>query len=165
MAGLAATPHVTAHSALPVQVARQSPSHFTLQLDESLQAIVLAAPTCSLQVALVLHAAVAIAPSLKSQFELAVHVTSLASPPTPLHEELSLHVTVNASSEVPSHFALVVQLNEHGPSPQSVLQSAPATHVHAESVHSHPVPLHVGSLASPPHAIAATDKNRRAMTL
>lgn len=75
MAGLAATPQVTAHSELPVQVARQSPSHLMLQAAESEQVIVLAAPTCSLQVALVLQTAMAAAPSLKSQFELALQVT------------------------------------------------------------------------------------------
>lgn len=75
VAGLAATPHVTAHSALPVHVVLQSPSHFTLQLEESLQVTVLAGPTWSLQVALVLHTARDAAPSLKSQLELALHVT------------------------------------------------------------------------------------------
>ena len=75
VAGLAATPHVTKHSELPVHVALQSPSHLMLQLDESAHVIVLSAPTCSLHVALVLHAAIDCAPSLKSQFDVAVHVT------------------------------------------------------------------------------------------
>jgi hypothetical protein len=159
---VAAAPHVTAHSELPVHVVLQSPSHLTLQVVESAHVIVLPAPTCSLQVALVLHAAVAMSPSLKSQLELAVHVTWLSAPPTPLHIELSLHVTVNASSEVPSHFAELVQLNEQAPSPQSVLQSVPAAHTQAESVHVHPTPVHVGAL-SPPHATPTIEKHRRAM--
>ena len=46
-----------------------------LQDAESAQVIVLAAPTCSLQVALVLQTAMAAAPSLKSQLELALQVT------------------------------------------------------------------------------------------
>jgi hypothetical protein len=75
VAGLAATPQVTAHSELPVQVVLQSPSHFTLQLAESVQLTVLTAPTWILHVALVLHTTMDAAPSLKSQFELALHVT------------------------------------------------------------------------------------------
>ena len=125
--------------------------------------IVLAAPTCSLQIALVLHVAVAISPSLKSQLELAVHVTWLSAPPAPLHMDVSLHVTVSASSELPSHFAPVVQLSEQGPSPQSVLQSVPAAHVQAESVHVHPTPVHVGAVSLPPHATPTMERQSRAI--
>lgn len=163
MAGLAATPQVTAHSVLPVQVVKQSPSHLTLQLAESAHVIVLALPTWILQVALVLQATVDSAPSLKSQFELAVQVTALASPPCPLHSEESLQVTVSSPAEVPLHFAELVQLSEQSPSPHSVLQSAPATQAQAESVHRHPVPIHVGSAGSPPHAEPANAIDSRAM--
>jgi hypothetical protein len=158
VAGLAATPHVTAHSVLPVQVVLQSPSHFTLHVDESAHAIVLPSPTWSLQFALVLHTALASAPSLKSQVELAVQVTWLLSPPTPLHSDESLHVTRNSSLELPSHFVDSVQLSEQALSPHSVLQSTPATQVHAESLHAQPVPEHTGSL-SPPHAAMVARHN------
>jgi hypothetical protein len=138
------------HSALPVHVVWQSPSHLTLQLVESAQVTVLACPTWSLQNALVWHPAVDPAPSLKSQLELARHVTTLSSPPMPLHSDESWQVTSSASLEFPLHLALFVQLSEHELSPHSVLQSAPAAHVHAESVQVQPTPEHVGA-SSPPH--------------
>jgi hypothetical protein len=102
---------------------------------------------------------------LKSQFEVAVHVTLLSSPPKPLHMDESLHVTVSASAESPSHFAPLVQLKEHAPSPQSVLQSVPAVHVQLESVHVHPAPVHLGKLSLPPHAIATSVRHERATGL
>jgi len=86
---------VTTHPALPVQVVLQSPSHLTLQFDESEHAAVLAFPSCSLQVALVLQTTVEAVSSLKSQLELAVHVTLLSSPPVPLQADESLQVSVN----------------------------------------------------------------------
>jgi hypothetical protein len=166
VAGVSAAPHVTAHTAFPVHVVLQSPSHLTLQFDASAHVIVLAAPTCSLQVALVSHAAAADAPSLKSQSELAVQVTWLSSPPKPLHWEVSLHVTRSASLESPSHFAPLVQTREHAPSPQSVLQSVPAAHVQSLSVQVHPVPVQVGPLLSlPPHATATIEVHSKAMIL
>jgi hypothetical protein len=155
VAGLPATPHVTTHCVLPVQVVRQSPSHLTPQLDESAQVTVLSSPTCSLHVALMSHTTVDAASSLKSQLELAVHVTRLPSPPRPLQSEESLQVTVSAPVVLPLHFAELVQLSEQSSSPHSVLQSAPATHAQEESAHVHPVPVQVG--AEPPqatHAIA-----------
>jgi hypothetical protein len=152
VAGLAASPHVTTHSLLPVHVVLQSPSHFTMHAAESAHATVLSSPTCSLQLALVLHVTIEPAPSFMSQLELAVHVTWLSSPPNPLHSDESLHVSVSSSVDVPSHFVDIVQLSEHGPPPQSLLQSAPATHMQAVSAHVHPVPLHTGAASSPPHA-------------
>ncbi|MBA3504029.1 MAG: hypothetical protein H0T65_26950 [Deltaproteobacteria bacterium] len=132
----------------------------TLQFDESAHVILLAVPTWILQVALVLHATVDISPSLKSQFELAVHVTLLTSPPIPLHSDESLHMTVSESVEFPLHLALLVQLSEHAESPHSVLQSAPAAHKHAESVHVQPAPVHVGAALSPPPPQAVANANR-----
>jgi hypothetical protein len=160
VAGLPASPHVTAHPVLPVQVVRQSPSHLTLQLDESAQVTVLPPPTCSLHVALVSHAAIDTAPSLKSQLELAVHVTRLPSPPLPLHSEESLQVTVSAPVVLPLHFADIVQLSEQSSSPHSVLQFAPATHAQAESVHVHPLPVQVGSEPPPQAAHIIAMQNR-----
>lgn len=158
VAGLAAKPHVTAHSELPVQVALQSPSHLMLHSVESAHVIVLFAPTCSLQVALVLHAAVESAPSLKSQFELAVQVTALMSPPIPLHSEESLQVTLSSSVELPLHFEEFEQLSEHALSPHSVLQSMPEVQVHAESVQTQPAPVQTGG-SSPPHAAPMTKQS------
>jgi hypothetical protein len=126
---------------------------------------VLAAPSSSLQTAPALHVATDCAPTLKSQFEVATQVTWLASPPMPLHWEESLQVTLSASSELPLHFAACVQFKEHASAPHSVLQSVPAAHVQAESVHVHPVPLHAGALPSPPHAATAIAKLNRAMIL
>jgi hypothetical protein len=131
VAGAAASPHVTAHSELPVHVALQSPSHLMVHAVESEQAIVLSSPTWILQVALMLQTAFAPSPSLKSQFELAVHVTSLSSPPKPLHCDESAHVNVRVPSVLPSHFAELVHASEQSESPQAVLQSAPAVQVHA----------------------------------
>lgn len=151
VAAVPAAPQVTAHIELPVQVVLQSPSHFTLQVVESEHAIVLPAPTSSLHIALVLHPTFADAPSLKSQTELAVHVTMLSAPPAPLHCDESLHITVSASAELPSHFDDIVQLSEQALS-HVVLQSRPAAHAQAESVHVHPVPVQIGALLSLPHA-------------
>ena len=123
----------------------------------------LAVPSSSLQTAPALHAAADCAPSLKSQFEVATQVAWLASPPMPLHAEESLHVTLSASSELPLHFAACVQFKEHASAPHSVLQSDPAAHVQAESVHVHPVPVHVGALLPPPQAVTAIAKLKRAM--
>jgi hypothetical protein len=141
-----------------VQVVLQSPSHLTVHVVESEHVTVLPAPTSSLHDALVLHATTASSPSLKSQSELALHVTVLPSPPCPLHIDESLHVTVSVSLELPSHFDDVVQLSEHALSPHVVLQSWPAAHTHAESVHVQPVPVHVGALLSPPHAASSVTK-------
>jgi len=165
VAAVPAAPHVTAQTALPVQVVLQSPSHLTLQLDESEHAAVLAFPSCSLHVALVLQATAAAAPSLKSQLELAVQVRSLASPPTPLQSDESLQVRVKAPLVWPWHFVESLQLSEQSPVPQSVLQSAPTVHVHAESTHAQPVPEQVGAGASlPPQAAAhANVKESKAM--
>ena len=81
----------------------------------------------------------------------------------PLHSEESLQVTVSESEELPLHLAELVQLSEHAESPHSVLQSTPAAHVHAESVHVHPVPVHVGALSSPPQAVHASAKPIKAI--
>lgn len=70
-------PQVTAHSAPVPHVVLQLPSHLTVHVVESLQAIVLASPTSILQVELVLHATVDELPSLKSHFVLALHATWL----------------------------------------------------------------------------------------
>jgi hypothetical protein len=153
VAGLAARPHVTTHSLLPVHVALQSPSHFTLHAAESAHAIVLLSPTCSLQFELVLHVTIDLAPSFTSHVELAVHVTWLASPPVPLHSDESLQVSSSSSVDVPWHLLDCVQSSEHAESPQSVLQSAPATHSHAVSAHEHPVPVQTGARSSPLHAV------------
>jgi hypothetical protein len=80
VAAVPRSPHVTAHSELPVHVVLQLPEHLTLQLDVSLHAMFPPA-TWILQVESMLQTTFAIAPSLKSQFELAVHVTWLPSPP------------------------------------------------------------------------------------
>ncbi len=122
----------------------------------------LVVPSSSLQTAPALHVATDCASSLKSQFEVATHVTWLASPPMPLHSEESLQVTLSASSESPLHFAACVQFKEQASAPHSVLQSLPAAHVQAVSVHVHPVPVHVGALLSPPHAVVAIAKLNRA---
>lgn len=158
VAGLAATPHVTTHSVLPVQVALQSPSHLTLHVAESAHVIVLSGPTWSLHIALVLQVASEPAPSLKSQFELAVQVTALMSPPIPLHSEESLQVTFSSSVELPLHFEEFVQLSEHALSPHSVLQSTPDVQVHAESVQTQPAPLQTGA-SSPPQAAPMTKQS------
>ena len=120
-------------------------------------------PSSSLQTAPALHVAADCAPSLKSQFEVATQVAWLASPPMPLHAEESLQVTLSASSELPLHFAACEQSKEHASAPHSVLQSVPAAHVQAESVHVHPVPVHVGALLAPLHAVTAIVKLNRAM--
>jgi hypothetical protein len=162
VAAVPAAPHVTAHSLPPVQVVRQLPSHFTVHVAESLHVAVLDAPSCSLQFDIMLHVAIPIAPNLKSQSDVAVHVTRLPSPPTPLHIDVSLHVTVSASSDVPSHFAAFVQFNEQSSPPHVVLQSVPAVHVHAESVHTQPVPTQAGALLPPPpHPIETPKSNTR----
>ena len=162
MAAEPRSPHVTAHSELPVHVVLQLPMHFTLQLEVSLHAI--APPsTWILHVESMVQATVASAPSLKSQFELAVHVTLLPSPPFPLHWDVSLHVSVRASVVLPLHFAAEVHASEHAESPHSVLQSVPAAHVHAVSAHVQPVPVHVGALPSPPHAVEPSAINNAAM--
>lgn len=124
----------------------------------------LAVPSCSLQFAPALHVATDCASSLKSHFEVATQVTWLASPPMPLHSEESLQVTLSASSELPLHFAACVQFKEHASAPHSVLQSVPAAHVQAESVHVQPVPVHVGALLSL-QAVTAIAKLNRAMIL
>jgi hypothetical protein len=90
------------------------------------------------------------------------------SPPWPLHCDESLHVTVSASVELPLHFAEFVQASEHALSPHSVLQSAPAVHVHAESAHVQPVPVQTGAPPSPPqaaptHTIKHSETKVRAM--
>lgn len=150
VAGVSASPQVTAHSELSVQVTLQSPSHLTVHAVEPEHAAVLAAPSWSLQLALVEQAADEAPPSLKSQVELSVHVTALAAPPIPLHSDESAHVTTSESSEVPLHFAELEQLSAHAESPHSVLQSAPATQTHESSAHEHPVPVHVGAGSEPP---------------
>jgi hypothetical protein len=160
VAGLPATPHVTAHAVLPVQVARQSPSHLTLQLAESAQVTVLLGPTCSLHVALVLHVASDSASSLKSQLELAMHVTWLPSPPVPLHSEESLQVTDSEPDVLPLHFAELTQLRAQSSSPHSVLQSAPAVQVHAVSSHTQPAPVQVGAPPPPQPTSAIEIPNR-----
>lgn len=122
-------------------------------------------PSSSLQTAPALHVAADCAPSLKSHFEVATQTAWLASPPMPLHSEESLQVTLSASSELPLHFAACVQLKEHASAPHSVLQSIPAAHAQAESVHVQPTPAHVGALLPPPQAVTAIAKLNRAMIL
>ncbi len=163
--GLAATPHVTTHSVLPVHVVLQSPSHFTKQVDESAHVTVLSSPTWSLQEALVLQLTVDIAPSLKSQSALAVHVTWLASPPAPLQCEESLQVNVSSPLVLPSHLVESLQATEQSAVPHCALQSWPATQAHALSTHAHPAPVQVGAGASlPPHAAASANaKESRAL--
>jgi hypothetical protein len=128
----------------------------TLHVADPEHAAVLAAPSWSLQVALVSHAATEDAPTLKSQFELAVQVRRLASPPFPLHSDESLHVRVSASSELPLHFADWLHVSAQAASPHSVLQSAPAMQLHAESAHTHPVPVQLGA-ESPPQPASAIE--------
>jgi hypothetical protein len=152
VAGAAASPHVTAHSELPVHVVRQSPLHFTVHAVESVQVTRLIAPTSILHVALALHVTADEAPSFTSQVELSAHVALLLSPPTPLHCEESAHVRASSCSDVASHFALLEHVSAQSSSPQVVLQSAPATHAHAMPEHVQPVPVHVGSESLPPHA-------------
>lgn len=130
----------TAHSELVAHVVLQSPRHFTVQADVSLQAI--APPsTWILHVDSALHATVAIAPSLKSQFDIALHVIVLPSHPALAHRRV---------------VARCGQL-AHAESKHSVLQSAPAVQLHAVSTHTQPSPVQVGCEVSlPPHATAAT---------
>lgn len=153
-------PHVMAHSAPPVQDARQFPVHWTLQLAELAQDTVLLSPSCSLHVAFV-HDALDVAASLKSQWEPEVHDTRLPSPPTPLHSEESVQLTDSGPLVLPSHVEEVVQLSEQSSSPQSISQSEPATHEHAEAVHVHPGPLHVDPAPSPPQPTPSAIKNRQ----
>ena len=148
-------PHVTAHSLAPVHVVLQSPVHFTLHADESLQAIE-PVSTWILQFELMLQATLAIAPSLKSHVESPLQLTLLASPPTPLQSEVSLHAIVSASLVLPSHFAPLVQASEQSLSPHSALQSVPAVHAHVVSAHTQPAPLQVGDELSLPHPNPAT---------
>lgn len=150
VAGVAAAPQVTPHSVPALHTTVQVVSHFTVPLDESLKVTVLAAPTWILQVDIALHVTTAPSPSLKSQSESALQVTTLPSPPCPLHIEVSLHVAVNESELVPSHFAADVHASTHASSPQAVLQSAPAVHVHDDSAQTHPVPVQLGADVSPP---------------
>lgn len=108
--------------------------------------------SCSLHVALPLQAAVEFAPTLKSQFDIPSQTASLSAPALPLHIEVSWHASDSAPSPLLSHFVPIVQFNEQSAAPQSVLQSAPATHSHAESVQLHPVPVQaIGGPPSSPH--------------
>src|SRR5688572_1027554 len=92
---------------------------------------------------------------------MASQVITLPSPPAPLHCDVSLHVSVSGPSVLPSHFAAVVQSSEQASSPHSVLQSVPAAHVHAESVHEQPVPVQTGSaVSSPPQPMPPKDATR-----
>jgi hypothetical protein len=156
VAGDAAAPHVTVHCELSVHVARQSASHLMVHADEFAQVTLLASPSCSLHVALSLHVTADAGPNFRSQVELAVHVARLPAPPTPLHSDESLQVRVSCSYELALHLAELEHTSWQSASPQVVLQSAPATHVQAASVHVQPVPVHAGSGTRLPHARPST---------
>jgi hypothetical protein len=106
---------VTVHCELSVQVARQSPSHLTMQDDEPAHVALLASPSCSLHDALSLHVTADAGPNFKSHVELALHLAELE------------------------------QASWQSASPQVVLQSAPATHAQAAPEHVQPAPVHSGS--------------------
>jgi len=148
----AAVPQVTAHSEPSLHTTKQSPSHLTVHVVESLQAIWLLSPTSSLHIELLLQATVAESPSLKSHFELSLHATRLLSPPAPLHSDVSLQASVNAPSVSPVHFEFMLHATEQSRPPHVALQSTPSLHAHVIALHTQPVPVHATTSLLPPHA-------------
>jgi hypothetical protein len=151
-------PQLTLQFAVAAHVATQSASHLRSQLVSFSQRIVAPRPRLNLHTASSWHTAVEPAPAFRSQFDCWVHVITLLSPPLPLHALVSVHSSVSGPALLPSHLAALAQSSEHAVEPQSVLQSAPATHSQANPLQLQPLPAHVAlsvSLSSLPQPAPA----------
>jgi len=145
---------VTSQLVEPLHVSEHAPAQVMLQSAESVQVMLVPAPTVISQSALFAHITVESSPEVSTQSAESEHCTIEPSPMDPRHWELIAQFQSADEVAVLMHSASPVQDDVHPSVHASVQLSA---HSQLTSVQAHPAPVQSGAVVpSPPQAAATT---------